>query len=163
MSDYLRKRQQHILQGRPLPEKKSYSIPKKSEKRKQKELEQKAAGGESALDKWFEGIEKKYCGEHGYTFCMECGAVVPQTYIRHATAHLLPKKLFKSIATHELNYLILGAGCGCHEKTHRVDKFVKMKVWPEAARRIKIMMEVLPIDELRHISSQLLIELDKIS
>jgi hypothetical protein len=113
-----------------------------------------------SLDEWFEKIEKFHCGEHGFTHCMECGAIVPRAYIRHATAHLLPKKIFKSVATHELNYLILGAGCGCHEKTHRIDKFIKMKIWPIAKERILTMMPFLPTDELRRISNQLLIALD---
>jgi len=113
-----------------------------------------------SLDEWFEKIEKFHCGEHGFTHCMECGAIVPRAYIRHATAHLLPKNIFKSVATHELNYLILGAGCGCHEKTHRIDKFIKMKIWPIAKERILTMMPFLPTDELRRISNQLLIALD---
>lgn len=112
------------------------------------------------LDKWFDDIAKKHCSELGGSWCMECGRWIHPNFMRHATAHLLAKKLFKSVATHPLNYLVLGAGCGCHEETHRVDKFIKMKCWPEAARRIKEMIPLLPIDELRHISSQLLKALD---
>jgi len=114
-----------------------------------------------SLEKWFEKIKQKHSSGLG-AVCMECGAYIPQQYMRHATAHLLPKKNFLSVATHELNYLILGAGCGCHVRTDRLDLFVKMKVWPEAARRIKIMMPLLPFDELKYISSQLLAELDKV-
>lgn len=113
------------------------------------------------LDVWFSGIEKKHSlPVQGGSHCMECGYYIPAMFMRHATAHLLPKKLFKSMATHELNYLILGAGCGCHAMTDRVDKFVQMKCWPEAARRIKIMLPLLPFDELKFLSSQLLIALD---
>lgn len=165
MNEYMRNRQQQIFEGRPLKEKKKYSpIPKKSAKRIEKEKEQKASGSKEAskleLDVWFTEIEKKIIfGDLG-TYCKECNAWIPKQYIRHATAHLLPKKIFKSVATHELNYMIYGAGCGCHEKTHRVDKFIQMKTWPEAARRIKIMIPLLPMDELRHISNQLLEALD---
>lgn len=159
MSDYDKYRADYILKGRPLPEKKVYKLNQVSEKRKAKLKEQENLGSESALDKWFEEIEKRHCGEHGFTHCMECGAVVPRSFIRHATAHLLPKKLFKSVANHPLNYLILGAGCGCHDKTHRIDKFIKMKVWPLAKERIIEMMPLLPTDELRRISNQLLIAL----
>ncbi len=113
------------------------------------------------LNQWFAGIERKHSNGKG-AYCMECGEWIPQMYMRHATAHLLPKKTFDSVKTHELNYLILGAGCGCHTKTDRLDKFVSMKIWPEAARRIKIMMPLLPFDELKYISSQLLAELDKV-
>lgn len=111
------------------------------------------------LNEWFNRIELKHSNGKG-CYCMECGEWIPQQYMRAATAHLLPKRLFRSISTHELNYLILGAGCGCHYKTDRVDKFIQMKVWPEAARRIKIMMPLLPFDELKYISSQLLNALD---
>lgn len=163
MNDYLKKRQQQILDGRPLPEKKKYSIPKVSEKRKAKLIEQKEAGtAEDKLERWFEKIRLDYFtdGEMRGGVCMECGRFIPLEYSRHATAHLLPKKIFKSVATHPLNYLILGAGCGCHDKTHRVDKFIKMKIWPEAARRIKELIPLLPVDELRRISNQLEIALD---
>lgn len=164
MNEYMRQRQEHINKGRPLPEKKKNVIPKKSAKRIEKEKEQKATGVKEAskleLDVWFNNIKEKHWGIKHYCECMECGTIIPVTYSRHATAHLLPKKLFKSVATHELNYLILGAQC-CHEKTHRVDKFVTMDVWPEAARRIKVMMPLLPFDELKYLSSQLLTALDQ--
>lgn len=118
-----------------------------------------------SLNEWFSGIAEKHLIEDFRGIgceCLECGEWIPSEYIRHATAHLLPKKLFHSVETHELNYLILGAGCGCHNKTDRLDLFVKMKVWPEAARRIKIILPLLPFEELQFISSQLLAELDKI-
>ena len=159
---YLEQRRQFIEQGRPLKTKERKPIAKKSAKRIEKEKEQKAAGGEVgklALDKWFFDIEEKYFST-GYGVCMETGEAIPRRYARAATAHLLPKKLFKSVATHELNYLILSAANGSHDRTHTISKFVQMKIWPEAARRIKILIPLLPIDELRHISNQMLIALD---
>ncbi len=112
-----------------------------------------------SLDEWFDKIENEWF-RFGYCPCMECGEKIPKEYARHATAHLLPKKIFKSVATHDLNYLILGASCGCHDKTHRIDKFIKMKIWGKAKERILQMMPFLPTDELRRISNQLLIALD---
>jgi len=163
LSEYQRYRAEHIAKGRPLAEKKKHTIPKKSEKRIAKEAEQKVTGKPASkleLDKWFFDIEKIHLdGLSGFR-CMECNEWIPAKYFRHATAHLLPKKLFPSVATHPINYLILGAGCGDHEKTHRIDKFIQMKVWPEAARRIKIMIPLLPFDELKYLSSQLLTALD---
>lgn len=139
-------------------------LAKKSAKKILEEKELKDAGtkppSKLELDKWFYEIEKKCMQDGPQTFCMECYSFIPNSFIRHATAHLLPKKLFKSVATHPLNYLILGAGCGCHYKTDRIDKFIQMKVWPEAARRIKIMLPLLPFDELKFLSSQLLTALD---
>jgi hypothetical protein len=158
MNDYMKSRMENILNGRPLKTKDKKPIAKKSAKRIAKEKEQVKTPEASklSLEKWFFDISAKHSiPPNGGCYCMECGEWIPPNLIRHATAHLLPKKLFKSVATHELNYLILGAGCGCHDKTHRVDKFIRMKVWPEAARRIKIMMPLLPFDELKHISAQL--------
>ena len=164
MNDFLRKRMENILAGRPLKNKDKKPIAKKSAKRIEKEKEQKAAEvkpvGKLELAVWFSHIQEFHWGIMNTCLCMECKAPIPIQYSRHATAHLLPKKLFKSVATHESNYLILGAGCGYHAKTDRVDKFIQMKVWPEAARRIKIMMPLLPFDELKYLSSQLLTALD---
>jgi len=149
--------------GLPKPQK-TYSIPKVSKKRAAQIEADKKAGlkpaGKLELDKWFHDIWIKHFGIGGTCRCMECGEQINEAFSRHATAHLLPKKLFKSVATHELNYMIYGAGCGCHEKTHRVDKFIQMKTWPEAARRIKILIPLLPMDELRYLSNQLLTALD---
>jgi len=144
--------------------KKVYSIPKQSKKKIAQIKAEKEALGKPAskleLDKWFYDIAQKHSINGKGCFCMECNAWIPHDYLRHATAHLLPKKIFKSVSTHPLNYLILGAGCGCHQKTDRVDKFIQMKVWGVAAERIRTMMPLLPMDELRHISNQLLIALD---
>ena len=117
------------------------------------------------LNEWFNDIAEEHLVDTPYglgTFCDECKSFIPAQYMRHATAHLLAKKLFHSVETHELNYMVLGANCGCHYKTDRVDKIVTLKVWPEIARRIKIMMPLLPFEELQYISSQLLAELDKV-
>jgi hypothetical protein len=163
MNEYMKKRQEQILAGRPLPEKKYSTLNKVSPKRQAKLDEQKKSGvkeaGKLELDSWFHNIEEKHF-KNGWGVCMETGDKIPIMYARHATAHLLPKKIFKSVATHELNYLILSAQNGSHDRTHRVDKFIQMKIWPEAARRIKIMIPLLPMDELRHISNQLLEALD---
>ena len=164
MNDYLKKRQHEKLYGKPPVEKKVYRIPPKSKKRAEQDRVEKERGtGKVAtkleLDKWFDDIKNEHFGNVGCV-CWECGAIVPVQFARHATAHLLPKKLFKSVATHPLNYLILGAGCGCHAKTDRVDKFIKMEVWPEAARRIKEMIPLLPFDELKYLSGQLMTALE---
>lgn len=165
MNEYMKSRQEHINKGRPLKEKVKKPIAKKSAKRIEKEKEQKASGVKEVskleLDKWFFDIEQKYFAG-GVGVCMETGQSIPKSYARAATAHLLPKKLFKSVSTHELNYLILSPLNGSHQKTDRIDKFVQMKVWPEAARRIKIMIPLLPFDELKYLSSQLLTALDNL-
>lgn len=173
LSEYQKQRQDDLERMRkarePKPKKVYKGIPRQSKKKVAElaaEKERLAAGiksdayrGKELQEMWFMRIAMKHFTEFG-GHCDECGAYIQAEYSKHATAHLLPKKLFRSVACHDLNYLILGAGCGCHEKTHRIDKFVTMKVWPEAARRIKEMIPLLPFDELKHLSSQLLIALD---
>lgn len=148
----------------PRGKKEPRPIAKESAKMIEKKKQEKKAGGnitKQELDKWFNDIEEKHFAG-GFGICMETGDKIPRVYARASTAHLLPKKIFKSVATHELNYLILSAHNGSHDKTHRVDTFIKMKIWPEAAIRIKLMLPVLPIDELRQISNQLLLALDNV-
>lgn len=68
-------------------------------------------------------------------YCWECGDFIsPQDY-RSATAHIFMKSTFPSVASNEFNYLVLGARCGCHNLSHRLDTFSKMKVFPVAVNR----------------------------
>ena len=158
--------------GQPKP-KKAYQIPKKSAKKIKQEAESKKAnsveGREESINEWFKRIEDKHWGkqdldidgfdheenEFELPLCMECGTKIPRLFARHATAHLLPKKLFKSVETNDLNYLLLGATCGCHNKTHTLSTFLRMKVWPIAAKQISQLLPLLPYDELKFVSQQL--------
>lgn len=70
--------------------------------------------------------------------CRECGAFIPKEYYRAATAHILMKSIFESVKSHPDNRLFLGAGCGCHDKTHRLDTFAKMKVFPIAVMKFRL-------------------------
>jgi len=143
--------------------KKKTPIAKKSAKKIAEEKEEKKAnsveGKKETLDNWFLEVAKRHwtvvIDDRLFCPCMECGKLISEDYARHATAHLLPKKLFKSVAANDLNYLILGAGCRCHDKTHRIDKFVQMKIWPQAAKQINQLLPLLPYDELKFVSAQL--------
>lgn len=98
-----------INAGRPLPEKKKYSIPKISKKRQEKIDEQKKAGGDSELDLFFEQMRKKLRGK-----CLFCGGATTwknDDLWRVAVAHLLPKRHFKSVATNEDNWVELCWNC----------------------------------------------------
>lgn len=92
---------------------------------------------ESELDKWFLKIAKEIAKK---PYCLNCGEYIQEKYYRHATAHLLPKKTFISVATHPLNYVIVGAGCGCHNETHRWDLMQKMNCFPLILERL-VMIE----------------------
>ena len=134
-------------------------ICKKSAKKLAQEKSPEYKNDKAELEKWFKDIQAKHFTSYGGR-CMECGAHIPVEFARHATAHLLPKRIFGSVKTHHLNYLILVAGCGCHDKTHRVDTFVKMDIWGEAANRIKQLIPLLDFDEYRYLSQDLLTALE---
>jgi hypothetical protein len=83
-------------------------------------------------------------------YCWETGDFIPKEYklfgtnkvkdnYRNCSCHILPKSIFPSVSTHPLNFLILSASNGSHDKTHRLDTFSKMKVWPIAVERFKQM------------------------
>ncbi len=102
ITEYMKHRQQHILSDRPLPKKVQYTIPKKSEKRKQKEKE---TGGDDSLQKWFEQRRKEMTG-----VCMHCGGKTckdDDKLFKFSIAHILPKGIFESVATHPQNWIEL--------------------------------------------------------
>lgn len=112
------------------------------------------------LQVWFEQRARELA-KHPY--CAECGAYIPEKYYRHATAHVLPKSPtsgFPSVATHEENYLFLGAGCGCHNKTDRWDKFSQMKVWGLAIEKIKKMYPSIHPSERRRLPDVVMQEIE---
>lgn len=98
---------------------------------------------------WFDEIEIKECKDGG-THCWNCGEFIPQPFIKAATAHVLPKRdnQFPSVATHPVNYMILGAGCGCHNEYDRSWKDAsKMQVWKIAIERLGLMYyDITPIE-----------------
>lgn len=161
MSDYLKKREQHIMAGRPLKEKKKYSIPNKSAKLVQKEKEQAAAKDEETeLQKWYARImafETPVCWETGSKINKE-----DKRAWQGSVAHVLPKKLFPSVATHPKNYLILQMYGGAHgqydSSWHNAQK---MKVWPIAVGRFLMIEPDIAPDERKYIPDCLLIELQK--
>lgn len=113
------------------------------------------------LELWFRSAALEL-SKHPY--CEECGAYIPQEFYRAATAHILPKKKeygFPSVATHPLNKLFLGAGCGCHNKSHRWDTFSKMKVWEKAVANFLEIYRHIHNDEIKNIPEVLLVELKK--
>lgn len=94
---------------------------------------------EQMLDDWFLDIGERIITPN--PFCWECGAKIfidndqPLHVYRSNTAHIFPKSIFHSVETHMLNFIIAGSACGCHNKTHRLDTFSKMKIWPMAVQR----------------------------
>ena len=103
-----------IREGREKPkEKKSYRLnkvsPKTAEKRaKESENIEKGksiTSGPAELKRWFIERRKELIG-----FCAHCGAKSckdSDQYFKFSIAHILPKAIFKSVATHPLNYIEL--------------------------------------------------------
>lgn len=112
------------------------------------------------LEAWFKMIELENTspsinGYGGGCACWECSEWIPLGYIRHATAHIISKVLFPSVSTHPNNFLILGAGCGCHYKYDRSwEDASKMKVFKEAKKRFLTFADLISLEERRRIPEQ---------
>ena len=86
------------------------------------------------LAKFFKDAEEELAKN---PVCEECGQQIPEMYFHDAIAHIIFKAKFPSVRAHPKNRLFLGAVCGCHDKTHRLDTFIKMKVWRKACLNFK--------------------------
>lgn len=122
ISDYMRQRQQHILNGRPLNKAKPHPIAKKSEKRKEKEKEM---ANDDSMVVWFEERRTELTG----TCQCGCGSKSckkDDMYYKHSICHIFPKAKFESVMTHRLNYAERAFWGGCHS----VMDDTSMDNWP---------------------------------
>lgn len=191
---YLEHRRKFIEDGRPLPPKKKYVIPKKSAKRIQKEKEQgieivkpKKAGwfdverieavnipngelvevietnrpitnnGKSGeLWRWFEKQRERMTGK-----CAHCGGKTQKhdnDTFHYSVAHLLPKNLFKSIATHDENWLELcyyGNSCHTNFDNHMID-ITELNCFDEVISKITKLYPHIAKEERRRIPAILM-------
>lgn len=84
------------------------------------------------LELWFRRIALEI---EKNPYCWETGEYISKNDYRNATSHIFPKSIFSSVSTHPMNYLILSPRNGSHDKTHRVDTFSNMKIFPVAIQR----------------------------
>jgi len=163
LTDYQRSRLNHINNDRPLKPKKIYTIPKVSAKRAEKEKQQQKASiaeqqkNKSSLPQSF--IPSKEMDNEANDIvvdrmacfwknaekvisknpkCWECGDFISKADYRNSTGHIFPKSGnsgFPSVAANEWNFVVVGNRCGCHNKTHRLDTFSQMKIFPVAVAR----------------------------
>jgi len=96
---------------------------------------QKQVDGSDYSELWFAIVANEI---RKNPYCWETGEYISEDDYRNASAHIFPKSIFKSVATHPLNFLILSPRNGSHDKTHRLDTFSKMKVFKMAVERFKI-------------------------
>lgn len=158
MSDYLNKRRQWILDGKPVEPKKPKPIPKKSAKKIEQEKKDKEArgGDDTELVKWFNTKIKYSSG-----FCTECGCKVEREVFQYAVmtvCHLLDKRDTKcpSVKTHPANFIIL-----CPDHHHKFDNInwderEKWGCWPIVRDRLIMVYPDLDPSERRHFPDSVL-------
>lgn len=104
------------------------------------------------LGEWFEMVAEQI---RKHPYCWNCHEFIPPSFYRAASAHILPKRKtygFPSVATHPMNFIILGAGCGCHAKYDRSwDDAEQMPVFRVVKKRFKYFVDSLPPDDLRRV------------
>lgn len=96
------------------------------------------------LENWFLKIADKIDKNPN---CQLCGEFIPKKYYRHATAHILPKSTFPSVSCHEDNYLILGAGCGCHSEMEDFENLFNSRMSTLAISKLK---RIIPFVKEKH-------------
>lgn len=163
LSEYQKLRQQWNQTGKPPKEKKVYSIPKKSEKKKAQEKAEREARGDDDTDlqKWFRARQKQMTGH-----CNECGAKTETKlyqYAIHSICHILAKREEKcpSVAYNPFNWVEL-----CPDHHHKFDnssweEIEKWGIWPEIQDRLILIYPDLDPKERRHFPQSVLKEIEK--
>lgn len=161
MGDYFRHLQQLKAGMAKTPEKETKGIAKVSEKKKA----QIAAAKPEAelLEEWFEDRSKEMTGK-----CVECGEKSCKgdpVYWKFSICHILPKKIFKSVKRHPLNFIEL-----CHFGKSHHNNFDTLgyewakehmpKAWEIIVQRFKIIYPAIVPAERKNIPDILLQELE---
>lgn len=145
---YLDERRKFIEAGRPLPEKKKNAIRRVSEKRQKKLDEQKANEGDSGLDAFFERNRKKMIGvcQCG---CAEKSQKNDDTFYRNCICHIFPKRIFKSIATNDYNWVERTFWGGHHTNFDEqgMDKWPLMADWDDIKEKFYTLAPLLTDEE----------------
>lgn len=118
---------------------------------------------DTELELWFKVIRNKLKG------VCECGCGQPSSkfsdkFFKFSCCHLLAKSIFKSIATHPMNYLELTAfGKSCHTTFDSMGyehcKKTKPVLWEIVVERFNIIYPSIAESERKHIPQVLLNEL----
>lgn len=142
MRDYDRKRMQHILAGRPIPDKKKTKIKKVSDKTAAKKKEQEKSNKqrgeeESVKNRWFnrrrlEMVGVCQCG------CGSKSSKYQDEHFRNSICHIFPQRLFPSVQFHHLNWVerafwTVGKGSSCHTNmdNRSMDKWPMFADWED--------------------------------
>lgn len=108
------------------------------------------------LQLWYDEIKRSE-----QNICWETGDLIPYSYMRSATAHILPKKEgiggFPSVSTHPFNYIILSPINGSHQKFDKSwQDAQKMKIWPIVVERFKKIYPAIDLEERKYLPDCLL-------
>lgn len=147
--------------GKPKP-KKQYVLPKKSAKRIAKEKDQKEAGTDSRMDKFFASQRKFMKGK-----CLFCGGKTEklndETFF-FSQAHLLPKSIFPSVSMlPEILIELCFYGNSCHTNFDNgmiTWEFLKdSKEWDIISEKLHIILPLVAEEERKHKLYQRLLDL----
>jgi len=145
---YLDERRAFIAAGRPLKQKKPYQIKKVSDKRAAKIKEEQKANSDDSMDKFFEKMRKRMTG------VCQCGCGTKtqkddDTFYRNCICHIFPKRIFKSIATHELNWVERAFWGGCHSQMDdtSIERWKNFADWEDIKERFHILAPLLTDEE----------------
>lgn len=154
--------------------KKVYFISKISAKR-QKEIDEgkvsvqnaktikPSVSGTAELNRWFQDRRKEMGGK-----CLHCSDPSCKTndeYFKFSIAHILPKRIFKSVATHPLNWIELcfwGKSCHTNMDNNMLD-LIDLNCFDTVIQRFVAMYPEIDLKERRYIPDILLqyVEVEK--
>lgn len=146
--NYREQRIKYILDGRPLKEKKKTFIKKISDKRSAKLKEQKESGGDNEMDLFFERNRRKMIGicQCG---CAEKSQKKDDTFYRNCICHIFPKRIFKSIATNDFNWVERTFWGGHHSNMDNksIDLWVNFADWEDIKEKFHQLAPLLNPEE----------------
>ena len=105
------------------------------------------------LKSWFDE-QIKQCPDK----CENCGQKIiipPDITKRASVAHILPKKLFKSVATHDMNRVFLCLICHANFDNKGNDYAATMQVSKIAKQRFSLFKDCISEDEKKHLPEYL--------
>lgn len=133
-------------------QKKQYVIPKKSAKK----IAQEKGYEDNGIWEWFADRRKEMTGR-----CWHCNNKTMKEddeKYHFSIAHILPKSLFPSVATHPFNFVELCFwGNNCHgNMDNKILDISDMNCWAQIVQRVAIMYPLISKDERRRIPQVLL-------
>lgn len=137
--------------------KKSYSIPKKSAKKRKQEAEEKKGKKDpaAAKERWFQDRRNEMTGH-----CKNCGKPSNKNsneYFRFSIAHILAKRksMFPSVATHPDNWIELCTDCH-HNLDNCMINLSDLACWDEVVVKFQKIYPFIAKEEVKRIPDILL-------